>query len=96
MFLKRGKFLGSVTVGERGQIVIPALARESLDIKAGDKLLVFQSHQRKALTIISAEDLAEFVARAMEHLSEFERTVTDELPKEADATGKAAENSEGS
>ena len=34
-------FMGAVTVGERGQVVIPAEAREALDIRAGDKLLVF-------------------------------------------------------
>ncbi|MHB8994238.1 MAG: AbrB/MazE/SpoVT family DNA-binding domain-containing protein [Armatimonadota bacterium] len=34
-------FMGSVTVGERGQVVIPAEARERLDIQPGDKLLVF-------------------------------------------------------
>ena len=33
-------FYGAVTVGERGQIVIPAQARRDLGINAGDKLLV--------------------------------------------------------
>ena len=33
-------FYGAVTVGERGQIVIPAQARRDLEINAGDKLLV--------------------------------------------------------
>ena len=41
MELKKGKkFYGSVTVSERGQIVIPADARKDFDIKTGDKLLV--------------------------------------------------------
>jgi len=35
------KFYGSVTVSERGQIVIPADARKDFDIDTGDKLLVF-------------------------------------------------------
>jgi AbrB family looped-hinge helix DNA binding protein len=34
-------FQGSVTVGERGQVVIPATAREQRGIVPGDKLLVF-------------------------------------------------------
>ena len=33
-------FLGTVTVGERGQVVIPADARRKLDIQTGEKLLV--------------------------------------------------------
>lgn len=35
------KFYGSVTVSERGQIVIPAEARKDFRIAIGDKLLVF-------------------------------------------------------
>ena len=41
MGTKKGKkFYGSVTVSERGQIVIPSEARRDFDIKTGDKLLV--------------------------------------------------------
>jgi AbrB family looped-hinge helix DNA binding protein len=41
MVIKKGKkFYGSVTVSERGQIVIPSEARRDFDIKTGDKLLV--------------------------------------------------------
>ncbi len=35
------KFYGSVTVGERGQIVIPIEGRKDFNIRPGDKLLVF-------------------------------------------------------
>ena len=35
------KFYGSVTVSERGQIVIPVEARKDFNIRTGDKLLVF-------------------------------------------------------
>jgi AbrB family looped-hinge helix DNA binding protein len=37
---RRKKFYGSVTVSERGQIVIPTAARGDFGIEAGDKLLV--------------------------------------------------------
>lgn len=41
MEVSQGKrFYGTVTVSERGQIVIPAEARRDFDIKVGDKLLV--------------------------------------------------------
>jgi AbrB family looped-hinge helix DNA binding protein len=33
-------FFGAVTVGERGQVVIPAEARKRFDIAPGDKLLI--------------------------------------------------------
>ena len=35
------KFYGSVTMSERGQIVIPVDARKDFNIRTGDKLLVF-------------------------------------------------------
>jgi AbrB family looped-hinge helix DNA binding protein len=35
------KFYGSVTVSERGQIVVPVDARKDFNINAGDRLLVF-------------------------------------------------------
>jgi len=40
------KFYGSVTVSERGQIVIPVDARKDFNIKTGDKLLVFGDMER--------------------------------------------------
>lgn len=42
MAKKNGEqFYGATTVGEKGQVVIPAEAREAMGIKKGDKLLVF-------------------------------------------------------
>lgn len=35
------QFYGAATLGEKGQVVIPAEARESMGIKKGDRLLVF-------------------------------------------------------
>ena len=36
-----GQFYGSVTIGEKGQIVIPQEARENMKLKKGDRLLIF-------------------------------------------------------
>lgn len=38
---KNKNFYGSATIGERGQVVIPADARKSLNLEKGEKLLVF-------------------------------------------------------
>lgn len=35
------QFYGTTTLGEKGQIVIPAEARKAMGIKKGEKLLVF-------------------------------------------------------
>lgn len=35
------EFYGATTIGEKGQVVIPAEARKAMKLKNGDKLLVF-------------------------------------------------------
>lgn len=50
-------FHGSVTVGERGQVVIPAGAREKLGISAGDKLLVFSHPTHCGVLFAKLQDL---------------------------------------
>ena len=42
----KGKFAGTVRVGEKGQIVIPKGARELLDIRTGDTLLLLADEKR--------------------------------------------------
>ena len=49
--MRMPKLSGSVTVGDRGQIVIPAEAREKLSINSGDKLLVFAKFHGNFLLI---------------------------------------------
>ena len=51
----KGKHLfGIVTVGDKGQIVIPAKARKLFDISAGDQLVVL-GDERQGLAIIKAK-----------------------------------------
>ena len=60
----KGKHLfGVVTVGEKGQIVIPAKARKVFDISAGDRLVIL-GDEEQGLAIIKSErflELAEVV-----------------------------------
>jgi len=56
------QFFGSVKVGERGQIVIPARARRVFKIEAGDQLLVF-GDINKGLGIMKASELGNFASR---------------------------------
>ena len=72
------QFWGSATVGERGQIVIPADARQELDIKPGDKLLIFSGMHGGSLNVMKAEQVTEFVSRAMVRLSKIEEIARKE------------------
>lgn len=64
------KFYGLVTVGERGQVVIPKDARKLLDIKSGDKLIVTSGHPgKKMISFVPSDDFAQFLASFEKHIS---------------------------
>jgi AbrB family looped-hinge helix DNA binding protein len=54
-------FFGTVTVGERGQVVIPADARKSFGIETGDKLLVFAHPSQHGVTLVKIDAVQRFV-----------------------------------
>lgn len=49
---------GIVTVGDKGQIVIPAKARKVFDIKAGEQLLVL-GDEEQGIAIVKAQNFFE-------------------------------------
>lgn len=60
--ISKKKVYGSATVGERGQIVIPADVRRSFSIKPGDKLIVFAKSEM--IGLIPVEEFSHFLDRA--------------------------------
>ena len=52
---KRKHLFGIVTVGDKGQIVIPAKARKLFDISAGDQLVVL-GDETQGMAILKARD----------------------------------------
>ena len=56
-------FYGSVTVGERGQIVLPSKLRKKFGIKAGDKILVLgrEKYGKWGIFLVKAEILAKLL-----------------------------------
>ena len=65
----RGKNIwGSVSIGERGQIVIPKAARDNFDMKAGDRLIVVSDEQ--GIALIPAETFERKMQEIMEKLHE--------------------------
>jgi looped-hinge helix DNA binding domain, AbrB family len=71
----KGKVYGAVTVGERGQLVIPADLRKDLGIKAGDRLMVFAKIDRKMISIMREEDFSDFLHKASKIISKLEGKV---------------------
>ena len=72
------KFYGATTVGERGQVVIPAEARRVLNLTPATKLLVFGIHDGDSIMITKAETFASFLSKAMGTMSRFEEILKAE------------------
>ena len=73
------KFYGATTIGERGQVVIPAEARRDLDLTPSTKLLVFGSKDKGGIMITKAESFAEFLTKAIGMLSRFEEVLRTDI-----------------
>lgn len=52
---------GDVTVGTKGQFVIPVAARNRLGIKSGDHLLIFGNKNNKVLAVIKSDEITELL-----------------------------------
>ena len=51
------KILGTATLNEKGQLVIPKEAREKLSLKPGSRLVIMASPYRPALVIMKSEEV---------------------------------------
>ena len=66
----RGKHIfGMVTVGERGQVVLPKKCREIFQIKPGDKIIVLGDEQQ-GIAMIKADAIYSFHKMAMRNAEE--------------------------
>ena len=63
------KFYGATTIGERGQIVVPAEARKDLNLAPSTKVMVFGGPIGEGLLIVKADSVAKMVAHANQMLS---------------------------
>lgn len=61
----KGKYAWSVTVGEKGQIVIPKQAREVFDISPGDTLVIL-GDEKRGLAIPPKSAFAQFASAVFE------------------------------
>ena len=69
------KMYGTATVGTKGQIVIPADAREELGIAPGDKLYIAGSSSKKVLFCLKEEQFYEMLNTLTEHVDSANRFI---------------------
>lgn len=80
-FHKHIQLMGTVTVGPKGQVVIPAEVREGMGIKPGDKLVALYFDDKKSLAFITQEQAQSYVQKMGEKFTQFK----SELEKQSTA-----------
>ena len=70
------KFLGITTLGEKGQVVIPAEARKRMKLKTGEKLMVVSPHDN-ALILIKASQMESFAKNLARKVASIKRKPKD-------------------
>jgi AbrB family looped-hinge helix DNA binding protein len=58
------RFIVSVKVGEKGQIIVPKEAREMFNIKPGDTLMVLGDKER-GLALMKSDDVYELMSKGV-------------------------------
>lgn len=78
-------FFGSATVGERGQIVIPAEARKECEMASGDKILVFRHPMHpKMLILAHVTDMQELHKQMLDAINHLEQLIITNNDTESD------------
>jgi len=71
------RLYGTVKVGDRGQVVIPAEARKELDIKPGDRLFVMSGRNRRGIAMVKADAMRELAEKIMQGLEDAEKETSE-------------------
>jgi AbrB family looped-hinge helix DNA binding protein len=73
--MKNMKFYGSTTVGERGQIVLPAKLRDDFAIKKGDILLVIGNAESYRISLVNPETMSTYLDQMSKQIDKMRTTI---------------------
>lgn len=73
--MKDMKFYGSTTVGERGQIVLPAKLRHDFSIKKGDILLVIGNAESYRIVLVNPESMSTYLDLMSKQIDKMKSTI---------------------
>ncbi len=74
------KLFGTATVGTKGQVVIPADAREQFNIKTGDRLYVVGSQKAQWIGFLKEDELRALVESLTDNIEHY-RSILDNKDK---------------
>jgi len=70
-----GKVYDSVTVDNKGQIIIPSELRKVLNIKIGDELIIFAELEINAISLMPLDDFNKFLKHASRSILKLKREI---------------------
>lgn len=62
--------VGTATLGPKGQVVIPVEAREKMDVKPGDKVIVLFMDDHKTVAFVSEQEMQSIINKMGAHLTQ--------------------------
>lgn len=62
-------FFGTVTVGERGQILVPKKVRDKYDIKPRDSLVIFGRDKKEMIVILKEKVMRDYALKILNDLN---------------------------
>lgn len=71
------KLYGTASVGTKGQVVIPADARQALNIQPGDRLYVVGSEKAQFVGFIKEEQLRHLIEHLSLNLESYKSVLTN-------------------
>lgn len=74
-FHKNIHLMGTVTVGPKGQVVIPVEVREGMGITAGDKLIALYFDEKKSVAFITEQQAQEYIEKMGEQFTAIKETL---------------------
>jgi AbrB family looped-hinge helix DNA binding protein len=73
----KGNYYGSVTVGERGQIVLPAEVRKEFGIQQGDKILVYGRMDHGRIELFTADLVTKLMNQTMDEIGDLGKMIQE-------------------
>lgn len=71
---RKQKFYGLTTIGEKGQIVVPVEARKAINLKKGEKLLVFGT-EHDILVLIKLSSFSKIFDSMLKRIKNIKKVV---------------------
>jgi AbrB family looped-hinge helix DNA binding protein len=89
--MNHGKIFGTTSMGERGQVVIPSEARDELDIKPGEKFVVFGDAKKGTVILVKSEIMNKFANFFFTKSKRFEKIAKEIFDKTEEETEEEKE-----